>query len=237
MIQLIRTDFIHNHNQIPVPVYDESTTIEDVTDSVTTGGGFTYFSGDTNVSITIDECRFINNTGNSNENATLPILLSTNGHGGGAVIRMAGAISGTTINITNSLFEGNEAEVDGGGIYFSFGGTLSSSFIHLFNNTFCHNRAWLAHGGAIAWNLFQPTFNNTFILEDCDFINNTASSSGAMSIVDYVAGEESFLQPDTAHFIRCLFEGNRASVESTAVGVFALTHVDEFGFPVKFVDW
>ena len=234
-IQLIRTHFFNNHNQAPAPMDDNSTSIQSVFNSITTGGGFTYFTTDTEVSIVIEGCRFINNTGNSNENSTRPTLLSSNGHGGGVLIRVAFVTRGSIV-IRNSVFEGNTVEVEGGAIYFSFG-IISSSLVYLFNNTFRFNTAVMSHGGAVSWNLFDPSFNNTFVLEDCSFAHNSASSSGAVSIVHYETSLDSFLQPDKARFVRCHFEGNMARVESTAVGLFALVSVEEFGFPVEFIDW
>ena len=213
-----------------------NTTIQDALSSFTTSGGFTYFSRDTEVSIVIEECRFLNNTGNSNENSTRPQVLSANGHGGGISIRI-GDITGAYINISGSLFEGNKVEVQGGAIHFSFIDTISSSKIHLLNNTFCHNTAQVGNGGAISWNLFRSSSNNTFLFEDCHFARNTAKSSGAVSFVYYEAGLESFLQPNRARFIRCVFKGNEANVEATAVGLFALVHVEEYGFPVELFDW
>lgn len=236
-VKLLRTDFILNHNQVPPPEDDENTAITDIFDSITTAGGFTYFSRNESVSIMIDNCRFINNRANEhNASGIRPVVLSANGHGGAVLMHLA-EVKGGTICITNSLFEGNEAQIDGGGIYFSLSSNISSNSVYLYNNTFISNRAMLSSGGGISWNTFSSSFNNSLILEDCDFIGNRGSAGGAMSISLYETNLDSFLLPDGAKFIRCLFRGNVADVEGTAVGLFALVHAEEFGYPVEFSNW
>ena len=221
---------------MPVPEDSKNTTIQEALNSITTSGGFTYFSNDTQVSIIIEECRFINNTGNSNENSTRLQVLSANGRGGGIVVRMADVVE-AYINISGSLFEGNKVEIQGGAIHFSFTGTISTSKVHLLNNTFRRNTAQMGNGGAVSWNLIRSSFNNSYTIEDCNFTDNFARSSGAVSFNTYEANVHSFIHPDRARFIRCVFEGNKANVEATAVGLFALVHVEEYGFPVELCNW
>lgn len=165
-----------------------------------------------------------------------PLLLKGNGHGGAMIIRLV-RVSDANIQITNSLFDGNEAEVNGGGIYFSTYENFYSSNVYLYNNTFIHNRAYLSSGGAISWNAFSSSFNNSLVVNDCKFISNQGNAGGAVSIALYTTSLNSFLIPDRASFTDCLFYDNEANVEGTAVGLFALVHVEEFGFPVEFTNW
>ena len=236
-ITLLRTDFIMNNDQSPAPQDNANTTIMEIFDSITTAGAFTYFNSNSTVSITIDECRFINNSATLNsEQDSRPVLWKANGHGGAVLIRLDRVSSGS-IQITNTLFERNKADIDGGGIYFLFTESFASNSVYLFNNTFRQNRAEMSAGGAISWNIVAPSYNNSLIVEDCDFIENHGDSAGAVSLTLTDTSLESFLFPDEAKFIRCLFERNTARLEGTAVGLFALVPVEEFGYPVDFVDW
>ena len=235
-VVLLRTDFILNKNEIPAPLDTENTTISDVIGSIITAGGFTYYNRDSeNVSIIIDQCKFINNKANTNDGPTIrPLLLKGNGHGGAIIIRLLG-VSEADIQITNSLFDGNEAEVNGGGIYFSTSENFYSSNVYLYNNTFIHNRAYSSSGGAISWNTFSSSFNNSLVVNDCRFVSNQGSAGGAVSIGLHTTSFQ--LIPDRASFSDCLFYNNKANVEGTAVGLFALVRVEEFGFPVEFTNW
>lgn len=238
-IALIRTDFIHNMNEVAAPEDDENTTTSELFSSISTSGGFTYYSQNGSVSIIIDQCKFISNRGNLNRASnTRPLLLKANGHGGAVVIRLS-SISNGTINITNSLFDDNEAEVDGGGIHFALSDQFSSNSVHLYNNSFVDNRALQSSGGAISWLMVSSLIasDNSWVVEDCNFDNNTGSAGGAVSLSLLGTSLESFLLPDRVEFIHCLFYNNEAMIEGTAVGLYALLHVEEFGFPVEFTDW
>ena len=215
----------------------ENTTISELFDSITLAGGFTYFSRNTSVNIEIETCTFANNSAGPNDvNNTRPVLLKANGHGGGVLIRLA-QVKEANIVISNSIFSDNEAEVDGGAIYFSLSEEFSSSQITLRNNDFINNRVSVSAGGAVSLNLFRDTFNNSFEMQDCVFSNNSANAGGAFGIALYDTGLDSIQYPDSALLERCNFVGNQASNEGTAVGLFALVHVDEVGFPVTFIDW
>lgn len=236
-VALIRTEFFFNHNEIPTPRDDENTTVSRLFNSITTAGGFTYFSQNASVSITVDRCSFVGNKANTNSPSdTRPELLKANGHGGAVLIRLAGITKGV-INITNSLFHSNEAEIDGGGIFFSLSENFSSNSVYLYNNTFINNTVLKSSGGAISWVVFSYSFDNSLVVENCNFINNSGNAGGAVGLLLHGTSLDSFLLPDSAHFIDCLFYNNVGSIEGTAVGLFALVHVEEFGFPVEFTDW
>lgn len=236
-ISLRSTSFLNNFNQAPTETDTENTTISELFDSITTAGGFTYFSRNVSVDIEIFNCTFSNNSAGPNDvNNTRPVLLKANGHGGGLLIRLA-QIKAATITIADCTFSDNEAEVDGGAVYFSLSEGFSSSHIILRNNTFRNNQAGVSSGGAVSLNLFRNTFNNSFAVKDCLFEGNHANAGGGFGIALYDTGNDSITYPDLALFDNCKFTSNRASNEGTAVGLFALVHVDEVGFPVDFTNW
>lgn len=169
-------------------------------------------------------------------NNSRPVLLKANGHGGALLIRLT-QVEDAIITITNSRFLNNQAEVDGGGVYFSLSEDYSSSIITLVNTHFLNNVVRESSGGAVSLNLFRFSFNNSFLIQNCTFEGNGANAGGAFSIALYDTGTDSIPYPDSASFENCHFTSNWASNEGTAVGLFALVHVDEVGFPVNFTNW
>ena len=236
-IKLRHTSFLNNNNQIPAERDTSNTTITEIFNSRTTSGGFTYFGRNQNVNILIENCTFTNNTAGLNDaNNSRPVLLKANGHGGAMLIRLA-QVEDAIITIADSKFINNLAEVDGGGVYFSLSEDFSSSTITLLNNQFLNNMVRESSGGGVSLNLFRFSFNNSFVIHNCTFESNGANAGGAFSIALYDTGTESIPYPDSASFENCLFKSNWASNEGTAVGLFALVHVDEVGFPVNFTNW
>ncbi len=236
-ISIRSTSFLNNFNQAPTETDTENTTISELFDSITTAGGFTYFSRNVSVNIEVFNCTFSNNSAGPNDvNNTRPVLLKANGHGGGLLIRLA-QIKAAAITIADCTFSDNEAEVDGGAVYFSLSEGFSSSQIILRNNTFRNNQAGVSSGGAVSLNLFRNTFNNSFAVENCLLDGNHANAGGGFGIALYDTDNDSITYPDLAEFKNCNFTSNRASNEGTAVGLFALVHVDEVGFPVTFTNW
>lgn len=236
-IVLRRTFFLNNNNQIPDEEDTANTTILDLYDSRTTSGGFSYFSRNEDVHISIENCTFSNNSAGVNAaNNSRPVLLKVNGHGGAVLIRLA-KVQNAVIKITDSNFFNNHAEVDGGGVYFSLSENFSSSLITLVNNHFVNNSVQESSGGAVSVNIFRFSFKNSFFIRNCTFEGNGANSGGAFGIALYDTSLESIRYPDSASFVNCYFFKNTARNEGTAVGLFALVHVDEVGFPVNFADW
>ena len=135
-IILTNTHFLDNNNQQVAEPDVNETSIEELYDSITTGGGFTFFSRDQPVSIRIENCSFVNNSANRNDpNNSRPVLLKANGHGGGVLIRLANS-EGSDITIVDSVFSGNRAQVDGGAIYMTISESVSGSSILLERNNF-----------------------------------------------------------------------------------------------------
>lgn len=236
-ITIVQTNFSHNRNSVPAEQDTNETTIEQLYDSITTAGAFTFFSRGLNESkINISNCYFYNNSANENDDTnTRPTLFKANGHGGAILIRLA-QVKFADIHITDCMFIDNVAEVDGGAVYFSLSENFSSSFIQLSRNTFIGNRVE-SSGGAVSLNSFSFSFNNTFLIEECVFEGNRANAGGAVSIALYDTSIDSIQWPDNASFINCDFYGNIAQNEGSAVGLFSLVHVDEVGFPVSFTNW
>lgn len=213
------------------------TNIKELYDSITTAGGFTFFSRYRSVSITITHCTFINNSANRNDvNNTRPVLLKSNGHGGAVLIRLAG-VENSKISISDSVFRNNLAEVDGAAIYMSLSEEINSNRIELMRNNFTSNIVEVASGGAVSINSFNISYNNTILVKDCDFKGNLGNAGGAFSIALYDSNINSTRSPDSVRFTDCSFVGNAAENEGTAVGLFSLVHVDQIGFPVVFDDW
>ena len=237
-IVLRRTDFLHNHNHIPASDDTDSTTINRLFSTVTTSGAFTFYSrGVENADIVIENCTFYNNSaGRNNLNNTRPVLLKAKGHGGGVLVRLAN-IQQATISISNSHFENNFAEIDGGAVYFSFSENFSSSSISISDSRFVNNTVLESSGGAVSLNSYSGSFNNSFSFQDCEFVQNQANSGGAIGVALYDTSINGIDLPDSASVENCVFNGNIAHKEGTAVGLFALVHVDETGFPVSFTNW
>ena len=236
-VQVINSRFIMNVNQRQAEPDVNETSIEDLYNSITTGGGFTFFSRGQETDILIQNCSFIENAANRNDpNNSRPVLLKSNGHGGAILIRLAG-VNDSQILITDCIFEDNTAQVDGAGIYVSLSESLSSNTIIFRNNHFHNNRVEMASGGAVSVNSFNFTYNNTVIVESCNFTGNHGNAGGAFSVALYDSNLQSTQFPDRVNFTNCGFHDNTASNEGTAVGLFSLVHVDQVGFPVSFEDW
>lgn len=237
MIQLLNTVFYHNTNEALISTDNNETTIEDLYNRVQTSGGITIFLSNQITNILIDNCTFEYNRASINPpNDTRPVLLKQNGHGGAVLIRF-NSTNNSTVDILNSKFQNNSAEVDGGGIYISYSDRADSNTFYFSNLTFDSNTVEEAAGGAVSVNSFGLTFNNQFILEDCHFNRNRGSAGGGFSMALYDSNLESTERPDGIQFRRCNFISNSAVNEGTAVGLFSLVHVDQVGFPVNFSDW
>ena len=237
-IVLRRSDFLHNHNQIPAGNDADNTTISRLFSTVTTSGAFTFYSrGVEDANIMIENCTFYNNSaGRNNPNNTRPVLLKAKGHGGAVLIRLAN-IQQAAISISNSRFENNFAEIDGGAVYLSFSENFSSSSVSISGSHFVSNTVLESSGGAVSLNSYSGSFNNSFSFQDCEFDQNQANSGGAIGVALYDTSENGIDLPDSASIENCIFNGNVAHKEGTAVGLFALVRVDESGFPVSFTNW
>lgn len=235
-IQLVNTDFLNNTNKIPAEPDEGETSIEELYQSITTAGGFTYFNREAESNILIQGCRFADNSANMNDpNNTRPVLLKANGHGGAILIRLAG-VQDSTITIQDCQFVNNFAQVDGGAVYFSISENVRKNSISFINTKFVNNEVDIASGGAVSINSFNISYDNTINVTDCHFELNVGNAGGAFSVALYNSNLESTQMPDAVNFCNCTFLSNAATNEGTAVGLFSLVHVDQVGFPVSFTD-
>ena len=230
------TIFQDNHNLFPAEPDTNSTNITELYSAIITGGGITYYSNDT-ANLEIRNCVFINNSANVNDvNNSRPVLLKTNGHGGAIIVRLSRS-ENSTINITDSVFDSNYAQVDGGAIYFSFSDMARDNKVNLERINFTRNVVEQASGGAVSINSFSISYSTKVVVRDCDFIDNAGNAGGAFSAVLYDSDEMSATLQDSIDFANCSFINNNASNEGTAVGLFSLVHVDQVGYPVSFNNW
>ena len=236
-VQVIRSQFVKNTNQMVAEPDVNETSIEDLYNSITTGGGFTFFSRGQATDILIHNCTFTANSANRNdENNSRPVLLKANGHGGAILIRLAG-VENSQIEVSNCTFENNTAQVDGGAVYISLSESLNSSTMVFRDTQFLNNSVEIASGGAISITSFNHTYNNTVVVENCDFTRNHGNAGGAFSVALYDSNLQSTQLPDRVNFTNCRFCNNTALNEGTAIGLFSLVHVDQVGFPVSFENW
>lgn len=118
------------------------------------GGALFLFNGD--VTVTIENSRFINNTASGSESG-----------GGGAIFSIT-----SSLNVTNTTFIGNSADGTGGAIHLIAGG--GSTFSNL---TFVSNAA--KYGGAISEDSAR------ILYRDIKFIGNTAFEKGGAIYLKY----------------------------------------------------
>ena len=235
-ITLRNTLFVGNRNMYPAPYDQNETTVDQLYQTIITGGGFTFFTRTIPATILISNCTFLDNqAGHNLANSTRPVLLKANGHGGGVILRLANT-SNSSVVIENSRFDSNLAEVDGGGVYVSLSQGASYNRLVMINNTFVNNVVQNASGGAVSVNSFLISFNNTLMVINNLFVNNTANAGGAFSVALYDSDLSSTQHPDNITFYNCSFISNSANSEGTAVGLFSLVHVDQIGFPITFID-
>ena len=175
-ITLRNTLFVGNRNMYPAPYDQNETTVDQLYQTIITGGGFTFFTRTIPATILISNCTFLDNqAGHNLANSTRPVLLKANGHGGGVILRLANT-SNSSVVIENSRFDSNLAEVDGGGVYVSLSQGASYNRLVMINNTFVNNVVQNASGGAVSVNSFLISFNNTLMVINNLFVNNTANA-------------------------------------------------------------
>ncbi len=151
----------------------------DFVNNTAPGGGSTMYVY--NANLTLDSCRFINNTANPSDggsggglyysdsvNNTLLInhssfignVYTDGGNGGGAYIDISDP--GSKVDVMNSSFEANQAG-SGGGIYFSANGKTPNTNIRVANSTFGKN---IADNGAAIQSYGTLTLLNTTIFQN-----------------------------------------------------------------------
>ena len=236
-IELRSCHFIENMNMVSPPPDDENTTITSTFNTITTSGGFTFFTKDLPTDITIQDCIFSSNAASNNPpNNSRPVLLKAAGHGGAILLRFTGS-NNSRVRIESCIFENNTAQVDGGSVYVSLSQFSSNNQFILRNNTFIDNSVKIASGGAVSINFYNFTYENNITVEGSNFSLNRGNSGGAFSMALYDSNLVSTSRPDVLILKNCMFHTNYAMNEGTAVGLFSLVHVDQVGFRVFFEDW
>ena len=236
---VIRTSVFENNNcqrDRSLDYENDTVDIDRFFRHVLLGGAITFYSqGVEGLNLRISECKFFNNSASPDTGDLKPVILRENGHGGAVLIYLAG-VNSSEVVVQDSVFEGNHGDVDGGGLYVStIGGVGHSNRFALQRLTFLNNSASEAGGGAISFNSFQISFNNSIEILNSTFESNNASAGGAVSFVLYQS--DGLEPPDNLVFKNCTFVGNKAENDGTAVGLFALLQVNEIGNPVLVEDW
>lgn len=212
-------------------------------DNATSTGGISVFSKNRTQGILISNSQFDSNFARNNtEDSSIPSQLKQFGHGGGLSLRLVNSSSGF-VCIINSSFIKNTAEVGGGAISFIIADNSSYNTITFLNVTFNKNVCFIDKciGGGLQVDLFAPAKHNRIILSKCNFSNNIATlgSGGAVSIASSDKGfsEDGSDAYDLVTIDYCIFKGNVAKFEGTAVGLFSLGRVNQAGFRISMKDW
>ena len=233
--------FIDNHNKIPshhrVDAND-STSADELNQLGIPSGGISIYSNET-LSVEVENCTFVNNSGNINlPYVQRPVQLKSGGHGGAIYVRLPIA-NLSNVSILNSKFHANFAEINGGAILFSLSGARNNIF-NISNCIFTNNSVLVTSGGALTIELSNGTENNVFIVDNCSFNDNRAVGGGALSIVAYDYGDGNDGVEESADQIvlqKCSFKGNLALREGSALGLFSFYHSGQFPHEVEVTDW
>ena len=142
---------------------------------------------------------------------TTPLGYQGMARGGGLCLKVQ--LATVVINISHCVFERNSA-IWGGGLYLNLRDGSNSSEIYISNVTFDRNICYkLGGGGAKIHYMFtesRPVKNNSILLENCTFINNTANFGGGVA---FHSNQRCKSCPDlnnTIQFLDCTWESNTA---------------------------
>ena len=155
----------------------------------TSGGNGIYIEtndiGNTTAEYNISHCRFILNIANTGKDKRIKGF-SRFDKGGGMCTNIRGS-KGIKLNISNSLFKGNEAVAYGGGMLNTFHGGARYNSIIVVNSSFIQNKGKFG-GGAYSGYLhtripkLQFPLNCSHIFISSHFMNNSADFGGGNSI-------------------------------------------------------
>ena len=234
--------FFDNHNKLPSfhSVNSNDTTSADELNHLSVpSGGISLYSNGT-FSLEVDNCTFVNNSGNINlPYVQRPVQLKSGGHGGAIYLQLSEA-NFSNVSIHNSNFDSNNAEINGGAIIFSLKRTRKSIF-RIDKCNFINNRALTTSGGALTVELSSRTESNLFAVESCTFKQNSAVGGGALSVVvyDFHSGREEEEEGlvDQIVLRNSSFVGNYAMWEGSALGLFSFSTLEESPYEVEIQDW
>ena len=213
--------------------------ISDLNNLSFSGGALGLYANATNLSFLMEDCLIIKNNGSSQAiDPRRPPLFQLDGHGGGLFFRLSGVVNSTVI-IRNTTFNSNFAEIDGGGLFVSMSDNARENTILIEDCNFSNNRVVNTSGGAIAINLFNKTIKNSFEIRNSCFTENHALGGAAVSLVLYgdALDFESLDDFDSVSLRNCMFAGNLAEREGSAIGLFSFLRGDEIPFEVQIENW
>ena len=234
--------FLDNHNKLPSfhrVDSNDTTSADELNQLGIPSGGISMYSNET-TSLEVDNCTFVNNSGNINiPYVQRPVRLKSGGHGGAIYLRLPEANLSKVV-IHNSNFDSNIAEINGGAIIFSLNRARKNVF-RISKCNFTNNRALVTSGGALTIELSNGTESNLLTIENCYFGQNHAVGGGALSVVvyDFHSGgkEEEQRSTDRIELCNTSFVGNHAVWEGSALGLFSFYSSGEFPYEVKIQEW
>ena len=202
-------------------------------------GGISIYSNET-ISIEVDNCTFVNNSGNINQpHVQRPVRLKPGGHGGAIYLRLP-EINLSNVSIHDSNFDSNFAEINGGAIIISLNRAKKNIF-RISRCNFTNNYALVTTGGGLAVELSNGTENNVFTVKSCTFKQNRAVGGGALSVVvyDYYSGRGVEEEGSANRIVlsNSSFVDNHAVREGSALGLFSFYPSGTFPFEVDIQDW
>lgn len=191
-------------------------------------GGGLYVGNVEGNGVSVSECRFIENEGGRGGglaciDANLQVANST--FMGNVNERQGGGLwcwqntSNLSLEVDGCTFEGNQSSF-GGGLYFVSSAGVQNDSLIVSNSIFVDNTVvpnsigWDQAGGAINTGIGEGSFNNTILIDNCGFYNNSSTQSGG--------GISSGMQGDLNNYqiTNSVFSGNTAAYNGSGFSVF-----------------
>ena len=175
---------------------------------------------DHNASFVIESCLFHSNKATDIHRADIPSRSQFPspshsdshylGQGGAITINFKGNSSNNFIMIMNCTFYNNSA-LFGGGLKLLFDDSATGNHIIIIDSKFVQNRALQRGGGAVelTFALGHGVTDNTFVVHNTDFVDNSGYWGGAVAIWSIPA---SCHQGNTVTFTNCTWSGNSATI-------------------------
>ena len=232
--------FHDNQNMLPSNyVANDTSYVEELNHWQIPSGGISMSSRRVSISLEVDNCTFVNNSANHNlPSVERHVRLKPGGHGGAIYLQLS-EVNFSNVSIHDSIFDSNSAEVDGGAIGFSLTGIMNTFSVCRCN--FANNNALNTSGGALAIELSGITEKNSFTVEGCTFVENSAVGGGALSLVvyDVYSGRKEQVETldDKIVLSNNSFVDNRAVWEGSALGLFSFYPSGKFPYEVEIQDW
>ena len=230
----LNPEIAHNTCYLPLREYIDAFFL----DNRTTSGGISLHVENMPIKLIVEGGTFVENSARPDLDVGLIRHSERYGHGGAMNIRLFNS-SGSTVCLRGLAFTGNFAEAHAGALALSVAGNSSNNNLLISRSLFRNNWCTIEKctGGAVGIYFFSGTQLNTFLFMNCTFTDNLASSGGAMVLSTSVSAIQKEGRSDILRLTNCSFLNNAAFFEGTALGVFSLTHTNQFGIPVEMHDW